>query len=1038
MNTISNVYKRINMKSIFSLISPVVLLLCCTCAVKAQMVKGTVRDISSPVSAASVVELGLTANGTTTNDNGDFVITLKGKSKTLIVSRVGYATQEVKVTNSGKSIEIILQPNDQGLDQVVIVGYGTKKRVTNTGAVSTISGESIRRVPTSAVQNTLQGKVPGVFSVQRGGQPGKDASDFFIRGISSLNPDGNKPLIIVDDIEYTYEQLSQINVNEIETISILKDASTTAVYGIKGANGVLIVKTRRGASGAPQVNVRVETGASSPTKVPKFLNAYQSASLVNEALQNDGLQQQFSQYELDRYKAQDDPYVYPNVNWYDAVFKKNSLQANTNIDISGGTESVKYFISAGAFTQNGNLKNFSDPRNQGVENNYFYHRYNFRSNLDIQATKSLKLRLDVSGRFGQINEPLFYPNQTANGIMSEIYNYGIVTPYAAPFLNPDGSYAYSFGPNLTNVPTLNARLATMGYRRNSRTDFNALFNVNQKLDFITQSLSVDLRVAYAGTNDITRMQSRTATPPAYHYDSTGNYTLDKNNLYQLAPFSLSGSNNLFDKRLNLQGLLTYDRTFGDNHFYGLFLVNQESYVTKNGNSLDVPQKLRGSTMKLGYDYRQKYLADFNAGYNGSDRFGSGHRYGFFPAGSIGWNLAREDFFKNAFPVFELFKIRASYGLVGSDAVIDNRYLYQQVYGRSNYYYFGTNSNTTQGIYEGSLGNPGVTWEKSRKKDIGLDINMLQDKISISFDYFDEFRYDQLFYPGSISNIMGVGLARQNLASVRNHGYEGSVKFQSSVGQVAYDITGVFSYAKNKIVYEDEPSPAYPWLSRTGHPIGQPFGYTWIGFYENQADIDKSAKPNIDKSNIKPGDLKYKDLNSDGIIDERDQGPIGRPNIPNLSAGITLGLHYKGLDLSILFQGAFNYSLSVSGIGIQPFQSQWQPVHELRWTEENAANAKFPRLSSNASYVSSPTAYPSSFWLLNARYVRMKTVELGYQLSKKWLPLKISNARFYFSGYNLLTWTNFKLYQQDPEVASNTVGDAYLNQRVLNIGLQVGL
>ncbi len=938
----------------------------------------------------------------------------------------------------GKPIEIVLQPNDQGLDQVVIVGYGTKKRVTNTGAVSTISGESIRRIPTSAVQNTLQGKVPGVFSVQRGGQPGKDASDFFIRGISSLNPDGNKPLIIVDDIEYTYEQLSQINVNEIESISILKDASTTAVYGIKGANGVLIVKTRRGTTGAPQVNVRVETGASSPTKVPKFLDAYQSASLVNEALLNDGLQPQFSQYALDRYKAQDQPSLYPNVNWYDEVFKKSSLQANTNVDISGGTESVKYFISAGAFTQNGNLKNFSDSRNQGVENNYFYHRFNFRSNLDIQATSTTKLRLDVSGRFGQINEPLFYPNQTATSIISEIYNYRIITPYAAPALNPDGSYAYAFGPNLTNVPTLNARLATMGYQRNSRTDFNVLFNVSQKLDFITQNLSLDFRVAYAGTNDITRRQSRTATPPAYHYDSTGNYTLDKNNLYQLAPFSLGGSNDLFDKRLNLQGLLNYDRTFGNNHFYGLLLANQESYVTKNGNSLDVPQKLRGSTMKLGYDYRQKYLADFNAGYNGSDRFGSGHRYGFFPAGSVGWNLAREDFFKNTFPVFQLFKIRASYGLVGSDAVIDNRYLYQQVYGRGNYYFFGTNSNTTQGIYEGSLGNPFVTWEKSRKKDIGLDINMLDDKISMSFDYFDEFRYDQLFYPGSISNIIGVGLARQNLASVRNHGYEGSLRFQSSVGQVAYDITGVFSYAKNKIVYEDEPSQAYPWLSRTGHPIGQPFGYTWIGFYESQDDIDKSAKPNIDASNIKPGDLKYKDLNSDGIIDERDQGPIGKPNIPNVSAGITLGVHYKGLDLSVLFQGAFNYSLSVNGIGIQPFQSQWQPVHELRWTPENAANAKFPRLSSNASYVSSPTAYPSSFWLLNARYVRMKTVEFGYQVSKRWLPLKISNARFYFSGYNLLTWTNFKLYQQDPEVASNGVGDAYLNQRVLNIGLQVGL
>ena len=1010
--------------------------------VNAQTIKGTVKDASGPLSSCSVVEKGITSNGTATDENGNFTLTLKGSSLTLVVSHVGYATQEVKVENAGKTQQIILQPNEQGLDQVVVVGYGTKKRVTNTGSVSSVSGDAIRRVPTSSVQNTLSGKLPGFFSVQRGGQPGKDASDFFIRGISSLNPDGNKPLIIVDDIEYTYEQLSQINVNEIESISILKDASTTAVYGIKGANGVLIVRTRRGATGTPQVNVRVEAGANSPTKVPKFLDAYQSASLVNEALNNDGLQPQFSQYQLDRYKAQDQPYLYPNVDWYEEVFKKGSLQANTNVDISGGTESVKYFISAGAFTQNGNLQNFSDPRNQGVDNNYFYHRYNFRSNLDIQATNTLKLRLDVSGRFGQINEPLFYPNTTANSIMSEIYNYQIITPYAAPVLNPNGSYAYAYGPNLSNVPTLNARLATLGYTRNSRTDFNVLFDVAQRLDVVTKGLSIEVRVAYAGTNDITRTQSRSKTPPAYHYDSTGNYTLDKNSLYELAPFALSGSNDLFDKRLNLQGILNYDRTFGANHFYGVFLANQESYVTKNvfAYSLDVPQKLRGTTIKLGYDYRQKYLIDFNAGYNGSDRFGSGHRYGFFPAGSLGWNLAQEDFFRNAFPVFQLFKIRGSYGLVGSDAVIDNRYLYQQVYARQFLpnYFFGTNSNPTTGIYEGSLGNPDVTWEKSRKKDIGLDINMLNDKISISLDYFNEYRYDQLFFPGSISSIIGVGLARQNLASVRNHGYEGSIRFQSTVGKVSYDITGVFSYAKNKIIYEDEPAPAYPWLARTGHPIGQPFGYTWVGFYESQDDIEKSPKPNIDASNIKPGDLKYKDLNGDGIIDERDQGPIGNPNIPNLNAGITFGVHYKGLDLSILFQGAFNYSLSVSGIGIQPFQSQWQPVHELRWTPDNTANARFPRLSSNASYESSPTAYPSSFWLINAMYVRMKTVEFGYQLPKKWLPLKISNARLYFSGYNLLTWTNFKLYQQDPEVASNTVGDAYLNQRVMNVGLQVGL
>ena len=1038
MNTINKVYKRINMKRIFLFISFLLLYMCFTCHLIAQTVKGTVKDASGPLASVSVIEKGVKNNGTATDKNGNFTITLKGNSKTLAVTRVGYAEQDVKVDNPSKALSVILQPNEQGLDQVVVVGYGTKKRVTNTGAVSTISGETIRRIPTSAVQNTLQGRVPGVFSVQRSGQPGKDASDFFIRGISSLNPDGNKPLIIVDDIEYTYEQLSQINVNEIESISILKDASTTAVYGIKGANGVLIVKTRRGSSGAPQVNVRVETGANSPTKVPKFLDAYQSASLANEALINDGLQPQFTQSQLDHYKSHDDPYVYPDVNWYDVVFKKASLQANTNIDISGGTDNVKYFISAGAFTQNGNLKNFSDPRNQGVDNDYFYHRYNFRSNLDIQATSSTKLRLDVSGRFGQINQPLFYPYTTANSIMSEIYNYQIITPYAAPVLNPNGTYAYAFGPNLSNVPTINARLATMGYTKNSRADFNVLFDVTQRFDFITKGLSADARVAYAGTNDITRTQSRTNNPPAFHYDSTGNYTLDKNGLYQLAPFALTGSNDLFDRRINLQGFINYDRIFGNSHFSGLALFNQETYVSKNGGALDVPQKLRGFTMKLDYDYQQKYLFDFNAAYNGSDRFGAGHRYGFFPAGSVGWNLAKEDFFKNTFPVFELFKLRASYGLVGSDAVIDNRYLYQQVYARGGYYYFGTNSNTTQGIYEGSLGNPDVTWEKARKTDVGLDINMLKDKIAISFDYFNEFRYDQLFYPGSIPNIIGIGLARQNLASVRNHGVEGSIKFQSRVGNVGYDITGVFSYAKNRIVYENEPTQVYPWLARTGHSINQPFGYTWIGFYTSQSDIDKSAKPNIDPGTIKPGDLKYKDLNGDGIIDERDEGPIGKPNIPNLSAGVTLGLHYKGLDLSILFQGAFDYSFQVTGIGIQPFQSQWQPIHELRWTEANAENAKFPRLSSDASSESSPTAYPSDFWLVNAMYVRMKTVELGYQFPKKWLPLKINNARFYFSGYNLLTWTNFKLYQQDPEVASNTVGDAYLNQRVLNIGLQIGL
>ena len=1003
-------------------------------------ISGKVKDVNGPLSLVSIYEKGLPNNGTIADNEGLFSLVLKGASKTIVLTRVGYLLQEIKINPKSPVLEIVMQANDQDLNQVIVVGYGTKKRVTSTGAVSSVAGSVIKNIPTANVQNTLQGKLPGFFSVQRGGQPGHDASDFFIRGVSSLNPGGNKPLIIVDDIEYTYEQLSQINVNEIESISILKDASTTAIYGIKGANGVLIVKTRRGKLGKPQVNLRVETGIQSPTKTPRFLSAYQAASLVNEGLANDGLQLQFSQEDLNAFKSHSDPYGHPDVNWYHEIFKPNSLQANTNIDISGGTDNVKYFISVGAFNQNGNLHQFVDVRNKELNNQYFFRRYNFRNNLDIQATKNLKLRLDVTGRFGQINEPAFHPyfGKAVSGIMQEIYDFHIITPYAAPVLNPNGSYAYAYGPNLDNEATLNARLATLGYFRTSRSDFNVLFGASQKLDFITPGLSLEGRIAYASTSDIARDMRRDYDPPSYHYNPVNNsYTLDRNGNYTLSQFVLRAGNNMFDKRVNLQGYLNYDRTFSGHHVYSMLLFNKNTYTAKNlfMPVLDVPEKFQGFTAKVGYEYKNKYLLDFNGGYNGTDRFQSGKRYGFFPAVGIGWNIAEEEGFKKKYPFVDLFKIRASYGLVGSDVVPDNRYLYQQFYNRGNPYYFGENSNPTTGIYEGTLGNANVTWEKALKKDIGIDINLFKNKLSFSIDYFNDYRYDQLFYPGSIPLLIGVGFARENLAKVRNHGFDGQIKFQDKIGKVYYDITGVFSFAKNKIMYEDEASPAYPWLAKTGHPIGQPFGYTSIGFYKDQTDIDNSAKPNVNASIIKPGDLKYKDLNGDGVIDERDLGPIGMPNLPNTSLGLTLGAHYSGFDVSVLFQGAFNYSFSLQGIGIEPFQTQMQPVHLLRWTTDNT-DAKFPRITSNASGISSPTAYPSSFWLINAKYIRMKTVELGYQFPRKWVPLKINGIRVYFSGYNLLTWTNYSLYQQDPEVSTNSAGDSYLNQRIMNLGFQV--
>lgn len=997
-----------------------------------QTIKGIVKDMSGPVPGATVIEKGMPTNGAITNAKGLFSITLKGNSHTLIFRSVGYLEQE-RSTEEGSWLEVILQSKSMGLDEVQVIGYGTVKRITNTGAVSSIKGEKIRRIPTASVQNTLQGKLPGFFSQQRSGQPGKDASDFYIRGVSSLNPAGNRPLIIVDGIQYTYEQLSQINVNEIESISILKDASTTALYGIKGANGVLVVTTRRGELGKPKVNVRVETGLQTPVHVPQFLNAYQTAMLRNEALSNDGLPPQFSQQDLDLFKNHEDPYGHPDVNWYDVAFRSFTQQANTNIDISGGTKTVKYFISGGYLWQNGLLNDFTN-KHSPYNSNYYYRRYNFRTNLDVQATQNLSLRLDLTGRFGVINQPaaqLYIGHD--NNIINFLYNYNNITPFAAPILNPDGSYAYAYG-TTNSGPTVNALLGTKGYERTRRTDFNILFGGTEKLDFILPGLAFKAQVAYASTGDAARTLWRPGDPPTFHYNpKDGSYTVNSDHRYRLDGFVLSPGNNLFNSTVNWQAFLTYDKTFGSHHVSALLLYNKDSRTY----SAEVPVHTTGYSTRISYDFKKRYLLDFDMAYNGSDRFSAGHRFGWFPAVSAGWNISEEPFFKDRFPVFTLFKLRASYGLVGSDAILGNRYLYDQVYNRSAGYSFGTSaasSYNTTGIREGSLGNDNITWEKGKKADVGVDINMFKGKLSLTIDYFNDLRYDQLISRGAVSGILGVGVPPANLGKVRNKGYDGEVIWKDNIGRVQYTIDYVFSHAKNKILYMDEPAPRYPWLAATGHPIGQSFGYTWIGFYENDEDVARSAKPDL--PGIQPGDLKYKDLNGDGIIDENDKSAIGFPNLPNTTMGLTLGIAYKGFYATTLFQTSFNYSFRIVGTGIEPFQSQLQPIHLKRWTPETADKAKFPRLTTLSSTINSSAAFPSSFWLINARYLRLKTLEIGYQLPSRWLPLKLTNVRLYLSAYNLFTWTNFDLYQQDAEVNSGSVGDNYPNMRVLNVGVGI--
>lgn len=1007
------------------------------CLVFAQTtIRGTVRDTSQTLPGVSVFEKGIITNGTISNEYGQFQLNLKGKSNTLILRSIGYETQEINVYGKA-SINVVLKQDVTSLDEVVVVGYGTKTKITNTGAVSSISATEIRTIPSPNVQNTLAGRVPGFISQQRSGQPGQSGSDFFIRGVNSLNGNGQSPLIIVDDVEYRSDQVSQLDVNEIESFTILKDASTTAIYGIKGANGVLVITTKRGKLGKPRINFTTESGIQTPFKKYSFLNAFQVAILRNEASRNDGIAEDFTDADLEHWRAGDDQYGHPDVDWYNVIFKNKAYQTRNNIDISGGSDRVKYFVSGGYTYQNGMLNNFSKDAGQ-PDNNYSYNRYNFRSNLDLQASKDLNLRLDVTGRIGIATEPHldFDP-------LSEIHSYQRLPPYAEPLLNPDGSYPWAKRSRSTYwKPSLIGRLALQGYDRTYRNELNILIGGTQKLNFITQGLSFKGRVSFSGDSRYGRSLSRGYDDiPAYYYDPNAQtYEQHSNGLYTLQPYSLSSGGNSSNRNINTLAILDYDHTFGSHHFYGLALYNRTQYIETaivSSSTLELaPVNFRGYTFRLGYDFKRRYLLEFDGAYNGTTSFGQSHRNGWFPALSVGWNIANEPFFKKYFKFVDLLKLRGSYGLVGSDVVPDNKYYYEQIYAVSSStsnYSFGESHNTATGVQEGTLANYNITWEKSRKTDIGIDVLLFSQKLSLTIDYFYDLRFDQLVNRKSILDIIGIGLPLVNLGRTENKGWDGQIRYNGGNDKFNYSVGFTFSVAKNKILYIDEPNVRYPWLALTGRPIGQSTGYNVLGFFQNQEEINNYAH----LLDVKPGDLKYEDKNKDGVIDQLDMVPIGKPNLPQTVLGTTLSIGYKGFSINVLVQGSFDYSFRVANQSIIPFQSNLQDIHLNRWTPETAATATYPRLSTILAGPSSPST-SSNFWLIDAKYVRLKSVDIGFTFPKKWTnAVNINNARIYLSGYDLFTWSNFSIYQQDPEIKSNGSGGVYPVQKIFNMGVQIG-
>ncbi|MFC4212343.1 SusC/RagA family TonB-linked outer membrane protein [Pedobacter lithocola] len=1073
----------------FKFFSIVFLLLLITNYANAQSktISGVVRDVQGPLPGAIVEEKG-TENRTSTNGNGEYKLTLRGNGNTLIIRLIGYVNREISISGNN-SAQIVLQQASQDLSEVVVTGYTTQKKITLTGAQSAVSGNDIRQNPSGSLQNTLAGRVTGFISQQRVGQPGSDGAAFLVRGESSLNNNAvngvasttNNPLIIVDNIEYSYEQFSRLEANEVESITILKDASQTAVYGIKGGNGVVIVTTRRGKIGKPRISVRTDFALSEPTILPDYLDSYNTALLRNQAEINDNsyapnpsFRPTWSAADLEAFRTGSDPIGHPNVNWKEMLFKKYAPQLKTNFDISGGTTKARYFVSLSYLNQGGNTKDYYEDSGDNINSGFYNKRFNYRSNLDISVTKNLTLQLDAFGNIGEINRPnIFYPSTNGNkdDIFADFGSYLALSPMAYPIKNPDGSWGYSqFQANSANylTPNIIERLTYGGFRRNNENNMVLSTTATEKLDFITKGLSVQGRVAYTNNYTVARSLTRTNLPSYIFRPSVfaadGSITSAERydpafaNVYTIGrlgnAYGTNGSAGSTQRRLAAQALITYSRQFAENHhidFLGVYSLSSNNVRSDDLTYNFVPASVISRVAKIGYDYKNKYIVNVTGTLSGSNRFTGKKKNGFFPAASAAYNIAEEDFFKKRISFVNLLKFRASWGIVGNDQLAPGRqYAYQQSYATSTtnsyrtsnngtIYSFGESNGTLSantGYAEGALANTDVTWDKERQFDIGLDFAFFNNKLTGLVDYFKYRRYDQLIAINLISDIQGVLLPPQNIGESTRQGLEFELNYRSTIGnEFAYNFRGTFSNVKNAVVFNGFADPQYPWQSAVGKPIGAEGLYQYLGFFKDMNDVNNSPTSTFIQ---RPGDLKYADLNGDNVIDDKDRVVADYSNTPQNTFGFQFGFNYKGVGLSILFQGATKFYLRGTEEAIRPFSANLQAVHQQAWTPALGDNAKFPVLTTLRS-ISDP-GINSTYWAIPGDYLRLRTAELSYDIPTSIVKkLGLQGIRFFASGNNLITWSKaFNLYAIDPEATPGNDRQAYPPSRIYNIGLNVNL
>ena len=1002
-------------------------------------ISGTVTDAAGEaLIGVSVTVKDAKGLGTITNIDGKYNIKIQ-QYHTLVFSYIGYKPVSVLVKGDKKVIDVQMsEEKTNAIDEVVVTGLGTQKKLTVTGAITNVDVSQMKQFPSSNFTNALAGNVPGIIAMQSSGQPGKSTSRFWVRGISTFGASASA-MILVDGFERN--NIDDLNIEDIESFSVLKDASATAIYGSKGANGVILITTKHGKAGKININVKGEASYNTRTITPKFIDAPTYANLLNEARVTRNLAPQYQPEELALIRSGLDPDFYPNVDWSKLLLKNGAMSYRADLSMSGGGNTARYFVSL-SYVEDQGMYNTDETLRKKYDTNANYKRWNYRMNVDIDVTPTTIVKLGVSGNLNKRNSPGLGDQY----LWSELFGFNALS---SPVLYSNG-YVPAYGNNIHQMNPWVSSTRT-GYNEEWDNNIQTNVTVDQKLDFITKGLSFTGRFGY-DTYNSNHIYYRLwpAMYRANSRDSQGNIIWDK--LFEETSMSQTsggdGSRHEF-----LEALLRWDRTFDKLHNFSAVsrFTQDERIQTRNiGTDIknSVSKRNQGLAGQLTYNYALRYFIDFNFGYNGSENFADHRRYGFFPAFSLAWNVAEEPLVKKALPWLNMFKLRYSWGKVGNDNMGRFPYLYTLDYTPNIGYNWGSNlsSGTIPGIHYTQMASPNVTWEVARKTDFGFDFVAFDNKFSLTMDYFHEKRTGIFIQRMFLPDITGLeSYPWANVGAVKSKGFDGNFQYKDHIGEINWTVRGNITYSKNTILERDEENNVYAYQYGKGYRVNQQRGLIALGLFRDYDDIRNSPKQSW--GTVQPGDIKYKDVNGDGIVDDGDRVAIGATDTPSLIYGLGASVSWRGFDLNLHFQGAGKYTFLINSGAVNAFRDgRWgnilQGITDNRWISSDISgtketenpNAPYPRLSYGYNLNNQQS---SSFWLRNGRFLRLKNLDIGYTLPKPMVnTIHLESVRIYISGQNLITWSPFKLW--DPELDSSQRGQIYPITRSFTAGIQISL